>query len=225
MHQFLTSTAIDGSESAGVLLDHVDVALFAATGRVAASRKQLDLVGLLFLNRHRRRRGNRARPRARRAGLLGGGACLRADRANDGRHGVPVRPPHRMALQPGYDAAALAAYAVFGAHTGLAVSGSPTVAVVTGMATGMLGGIIRDIVAREFSVLPRPKVYVTVAMAGAAAYVTATEPGAARRRRPERRSGSPRHLRRSDPLRLAPACLPLPPGSRAGAPTGIMAAR
>jgi len=35
--------------SAVVILDYIGVALFAATGALAASRKQLDMIGFLFL--------------------------------------------------------------------------------------------------------------------------------------------------------------------------------
>ena len=75
------------------------------------------------------------------------------------------------------DAVALAAYGVFGAYKGLLVTGSATVAVVMGMITGTLGGIIRDVLAGEPSVLMRPEIYVAAAMAGAVAYVALYELG------------------------------------------------
>lgn len=37
-------------------LDYAGVAVFAATGALAASRKQLDLIGFLFCGGHRYRR-------------------------------------------------------------------------------------------------------------------------------------------------------------------------
>jgi uncharacterized membrane protein YeiH len=43
------------------------------------------------------------------------------------------------------DAIGLSAYAVMGASKGLAATGSPTVAVVTGMLTATFGGILRDL--------------------------------------------------------------------------------
>lgn len=162
------------------LLDHMGVALFAATGALAASRKQLDLIGFLFLGT-----------------VTGVGGGTVRDLVLD----VPVfwvEEPvfvltcmiaavavflsahlleSRYTLLLWLDAAALAAYAVFGAYKGLSISGSPTVAIVMGVATGTLGGIIRDVVAREPSVLLRPDIYVTAAMAGAAVYVSATALG------------------------------------------------
>ena len=71
------------------------------------------------------------------------------------------------------DAAGLAAYSVMGAAKGLAISGSMTVAIVTGMLTATFGGVLRDILAGEPSVLMRPEIYVTAAGIGAAAFVAA----------------------------------------------------
>ena len=69
------------------------------------------------------------------------------------------------------DAVALAAYAVFGAYKGLLVTGSPVIAVVMGMLTGGLGGVFRDILANEPSVLMRNDIYVAAAMVGGVIYV------------------------------------------------------
>lgn len=163
-------------------LDFAGVALFAATGALAASRKQLDAIGFLFL-----------------ASLTGvGGGTVR-----DLILGVPVF----WVAQPVYvvvcvatalllfvtahlawsryrwilwlDAAALAAYGVFGAWKGLSVTGSPTVAVVMGVLTGTFGGILRDVVANEPSVLLRKEIYVSAAAAGAVVFVALSGLGAA----------------------------------------------
>lgn len=71
------------------------------------------------------------------------------------------------------DAVALAAYGVFGAFKGLAITGSPVVAVTMGVMTGTLGGILRDVVAGEPSVLMRREIYVTAALAGALLFTMA----------------------------------------------------
>src|SRR5690606_38347749 len=68
------------------------------------------------------------------------------------------------------DAVGLAAYCVFGAWKGLVVTGSAMVAIVMGMLTATFGGILRDILSGEPSVLLRPEVYVTAAMAGAVTF-------------------------------------------------------
>ncbi|MHA3979030.1 trimeric intracellular cation channel family protein [Halovulum sp. GXIMD14794] len=158
------------------ILDYSGVALFAATGALAASRKQLDIIGFVFL-----------------AALTGTGGGTVRDLVLD----VPVF----WVAQPVYilvcavtavclyftahlaesryrwllwlDGAALAAYCVFGAYKGLAVSGSAVIAVVMGMLTGTLGGILRDVLSDEPSVLLRREIYVTAAGAGAAVFVVA----------------------------------------------------
>jgi uncharacterized membrane protein YeiH len=77
------------------------------------------------------------------------------------------------------DAIGLAAFSVFGAHKGLEVTGSPIVAVVMGMLTATLGGILRDVIAGEPSVLMRKEIYITAAMTGTLAYVLAVAAGLA----------------------------------------------
>lgn len=61
------------------------------------------------------------------------------------------------------DAVGLAAFAVFGAAKAMSFGVPPFVAGVMGVVTGCVGGIIRDILAGEPSILLRPELYVTVA--------------------------------------------------------------
>jgi uncharacterized membrane protein YeiH len=156
-----------------VFLDYAGIAVFAATGALSASRKQLDIIGFLFL-----------------AGITGvGGGTVR-----DLILGVPVfwvvnhdylavcagvallvyftahliESRYRLLLW--LDAVGLAAYCVYGAWKGLVVTGSAPVAIVMGLMTAVLGGILRDLIADEPSVLMRQEVYVTAAMAGAVAF-------------------------------------------------------
>lgn len=156
------------------LLDWAGIAFFAATGALTASRRQLDIIGFLFL-----------------ATITGiGGGTVR-----DLILGVEVfwitnstyvlicaasaigvyftahlfESRHRLLLW--LDALALAAYGVYGAHKGLMITGSPVIAVVMGMLTGVLGGILRDVIACEPSALLRRDVYITAAMIGAVGYV------------------------------------------------------
>lgn len=157
-----------------ILLDFIGVALFAATGALVASRKQLDLLGFVFL-----------------ASLTGiGGGTLR-DLILD----VPVfwvaqhvyilvcvvtaflvyftahLLESRYTVLLWLDAVALAAYGVFGAFKGLEVTGSPVIAVVMGIMTGTVGGILRDVLAGEPSVLLRRDIYITAALIGAVVFV------------------------------------------------------
>lgn len=158
------------------LLDYAGVAVFAATGALAASRKQLDIVGFIFL-----------------AAITGiGGGTLRDVILNVPVFWVGNRAyvlicvgvavlvffaAHRLESRWKWllwlDAIGLAAFAAMGAAKGLAITGSPVVAIITGMLTATFGGILRDIVAGEPSVLLRPEIYISAAGAGAAAYVLA----------------------------------------------------
>lgn len=154
--------------------DYAGVAVFAATGALAASRKQLDVIGFLFL-----------------AAVTGiGGGTV--------RDLILGQAPVFWVREPGYilvcaamavlvfftahmfesrwklllwlDAVGLSAYCVLGAQKGLDATGSPTIAIVTGVLTATFGGILRDILAGEPSVLLRPEIYVTAALAGAATH-------------------------------------------------------
>jgi uncharacterized membrane protein YeiH len=153
--------------------DYAGVAVFAATGALAASRKQLDIVGFVFL-----------------ACVTGIGGGTFRDLILD----VPVfwvldhtyvavcaaagivvfftahlfESRYRLLLW--LDALGMAAYAAFGAAKSLAVTGSPIVAVVMGTLTATFGGILRDLLAGEPSVLLRPEIYVTAALTGASVF-------------------------------------------------------
>lgn len=168
--------------NSAILLDLLGIALFAATGALSASRKELDIIGFLFL--------------ATITGIGGG-------TARDLILGVPVfwveQPLYilicavtaagvfftahllesRYRLLLWLDAVALAAYGVFGAYKGLLVTGSPIIAVVMGMLTGTLGGILRDVLAGEPSVLMRKEIYITAALAGGLIYVATSLAGLA----------------------------------------------
>jgi uncharacterized membrane protein YeiH len=160
-----------------VYLDYAGVALFAATGALAASRKQLDLIGFLFF-----------------AIVTGAGGGTVRDI-------VLGRVPVFWVLNPTYvlvccavgvtvfftahlvesryrlliwlDAVGLSAYCVMGAAKGFAATGSPTIAIVTGTLTATFGGILRDLLANEPSVLLRPEIYITAALVGAGIFTAA----------------------------------------------------
>ncbi|CAN5213932.1 trimeric intracellular cation channel family protein [soil metagenome] len=70
------------------------------------------------------------------------------------------------------DAVGLAAFAVFGAAKALSFGISPFVAAIMGVVTGCMGGIIRDLLAGEPSILLRPEIYVTAAVLASGLFVT-----------------------------------------------------
>jgi uncharacterized membrane protein YeiH len=67
-----------------------------------------------------------------------------------------------------FDAVGLAVYASYGAAKALAFGAAPLPAFAMGVITGCAGGIIRDVLANEPSILLRPELYVTAAALSAA---------------------------------------------------------
>lgn len=156
-----------------LILDYAGIAVFAATGALAASRNQVDMIGFLFF-----------------AAITGiGGGTLR-----DLILSVPVfwvvNPDYlvicvvtavivyftahlfesRYRLLLWLDAIGLAAYCVFGAWKALSVTGSPVIGVVMGVVTASFGGILRDQLAGEPSILLQREIYITAALLGASVY-------------------------------------------------------
>jgi uncharacterized membrane protein YeiH len=70
-----------------------------------------------------------------------------------------------------FDAAGLAAFSAFGAAKGLAFGLAPLPAFGMGVVTGCVGGIIRDLLAGEPTILMRRELYVTCAALAAALLV------------------------------------------------------
>lgn len=69
------------------------------------------------------------------------------------------------------DAVGLAAYGTFGAAKGLAYGVAPLPAFAMGVLTACLGGVIRDVLTGEPSIIMRPELYVTAAALSAALMV------------------------------------------------------
>ena len=155
------------------ILDYAAVGVFGATGALAAARRKHDIVTFGFF-----------------AAVTGvGGGTLR-----DLLIGAPVfwvgRPAY-LAVTLGaalavwvfgwgrrgeriltwFDAVGMAAYAVVGTLKATSLGVPPLSAVVMGVLTSTFGGIIRDVLAEEPSVLLRRELYITAALVGAAAFV------------------------------------------------------
>jgi len=75
------------------------------------------------------------------------------------------------------DAVGIAVYATYGAAKGLAYSVAPVPAIGMGVLTACLGGIVRDVLAGEPSILLRQEYYVTAAALSAALMVALTISG------------------------------------------------
>ncbi|WP_293901771.1 trimeric intracellular cation channel family protein [Phenylobacterium sp.] len=155
------------------VLDYAAVAVFGASGALAAARRHHDIITFGFF-----------------AAVTGvGGGTLR-----DLLIGAPVfwvaRPDYiavclvgalaiwvfgwgqgRERLLLWLDAVGMAAYAVVGALKAVSLGVPPLSAVIMGVLTATFGGVIRDVLAHEPSVLLRRELYVTPALAGAAVFV------------------------------------------------------
>jgi uncharacterized membrane protein YeiH len=164
---------MDQIATALVWLDYAAVAVFGATGALAAARRKHDIVTFGFF-----------------AAVTGvGGGTLR-----DLLLGAPVfwiAKPGYLAgclaaalvvwiVGPGQgrakvllwlDAVGLSAYCIVGAAKAAALGAPPLPAVVMGVLTACFGGVIRDVLAHEPSVLLRREIYVTCAMLGAGLFV------------------------------------------------------
>jgi uncharacterized membrane protein YeiH len=159
-----------------VLLDYFGIAVFAVSGALLAAEKRQTLVTFFFF-----------------AVVTGvGGGTLR-----DLLIGAPVFWVHvngtllicigaalivwlasrrwfagRALLW--FDAAGLAAYATYGAAKALGFGVAPVPAFAMGVMTACVGGIIRDVLAGEPSILMRPELYVTAAALSAGLFVVLT---------------------------------------------------
>lgn len=161
-------------------LDYAGVTLFAVTGALSASRKQLDIIGFMFFATVTGIGGGTARDLILGVRVFWVGESLYILLCAGTAICIYftahlLEPRFRWVLW--FDAMALAAYGVFGAYKGLAVTGSPIVAIVMGMMTGTLGGILRDVLASEPSVLLRKEIYISAAMAGAVVFILADGAG------------------------------------------------
>jgi uncharacterized membrane protein YeiH len=156
-----------------VLLDYVGIAVFAVSGALLAAEKKQTLVTFIFF-----------------AVVTGvGGGTMR-----DLLIGAPVFWMHtnvtllicigaavgvwflsskRMTGRAllWFDAVGLAAYATYGAAKALTYGVAPVPAFAMGVMTACVGGIIRDVLANEPSILMRPELYVTAAALASGLFV------------------------------------------------------
>jgi uncharacterized membrane protein YeiH len=164
-----------------VLLDYFGIAVFAVSGALLAAEKRQTLVTFIFF-----------------AVITGiGGGTLR-----DLLIGAPVFWVHtngvlliciaaalavwltsrrRFAGRAllWFDAAGIAAYATYGAAKALGYGVAPVPAFGMGVLTACAGGIIRDVLAGQPSILMRPELYVTAAALSSGLFVVLSLTGLA----------------------------------------------
>lgn len=156
-------------------LDLFGVAVFAASGALTASRKQMDIVGFTLL-----------------AAVTGiGGGSLR-DLLLGRTPVFWIEDPIYLLLCAAVailafftapflesrfrvllwaDAVGLAAFSIIGAAAALEVGAPGAVAILMGVITATFGGLIRDVLSAERPLILHREIYATAAAAGAAAFV------------------------------------------------------
>jgi uncharacterized membrane protein YeiH len=156
-------------------LEWFGMAVFAVTGALTASRKQMDIFGFMLL--------------ATATGI--GGGSIRDLMLGQ----LPVFwvkepaylvicvvvaaitfftahiPESRYRLLLWFDAVGLAFFCVVGADRALDAQAGLFVAVAMGVVTATFGGMIRDVLGGESPLLLRKEIYVTAALAGASVFV------------------------------------------------------
>jgi uncharacterized membrane protein YeiH len=162
-------------------LDLAGLAVFAASGALAAARKQLDIVGACFFALVTATGGGTMRDL-----LIGAPVFWMRDPAPIALcvavavtiWTVPRRWWPERALD-WFDAVGLAAYAAYGAGKALHLGIPPLPAASMGIVTACIGGVIRDVVAGVPSILLRHELYVTAAMLASGLFVALTILGVA----------------------------------------------
>lgn len=83
----------------------------------------------------------------------------------------------RPAAVDWFDAIGLAAYSVFGAAKALQLGIDPVPAAIMGVITASVGGVIRDLISGEPSIIVRPELYVTAGALAAFSFVLLAQTG------------------------------------------------
>lgn len=160
------------------ILDLIGTAVFAITGALVAGRKRMDTFGVVILG----------------CVTAVGGGTLR-DVVLDRSPVFWVSSPHYLAIATfaaigtfvvvhrwklpemimAYaDAVGLAVFTVIGFQAGFQTTGSYGISIVMGMTTGVVGGIIRDVLAGEIPLIFHKEVYASASLAGAALLAAGT---------------------------------------------------
>lgn len=70
-----------------------------------------------------------------------------------------------------FDTLGIALFTIVGVEKALGLGVSPVVAIIMGMFTAIMGGVIRDIMINEIPIVFRKEIYATACLAGAIVYV------------------------------------------------------
>lgn len=157
-------------------LNDAGIAVFAASGALAAARKRLDIIGACFFALVTATGGGTLRDL-----LIGAPVFWMADATPVliciaiavAAWVIPLRLWPERALE-WFDAGGLAAFSVYGAAKALQFGITPLSAATMGIVTACIGGVIRDVVAGVPSILLRHELYVTAALLAAGSFVGLT---------------------------------------------------
>ena len=159
-----------------LVLDWVGICVFAVSGALVASRKEMDIVGFALLGSVTGIGGGTIRDVVlgtdpvfwvRQPAYLV--TCVAAAAIT---FFVAHIPQSRERLLLWFDAAGLSLFSVTGADSALSAGASPTIAVAMGVATATFGGIIRDILGGESPIILKQEIYITAALLGSTVFVS-----------------------------------------------------
>lgn len=154
------------------IIDLLGTAIFAITGALAAGRKRMDIFGVVVLGY---------------VTALGGGTLRDVILGNHpvfwisdtvylavaaiaaiGTFVFVRRWRLPMMVLMYADAAGLAVFTVIGFQKGFQTTGVYSIAIVMGVTTGVVGGIIRDVLSGEIPLILRREIYASASLCGAA---------------------------------------------------------
>ncbi|MGH6707064.1 MAG: trimeric intracellular cation channel family protein [Sphingomicrobium sp.] len=163
-----------------ILLDYVGIAVFAVSGALLAAEKKQTLVTFIFFAVVTGVGGGTLRDLLIGAPVFWVGTNATLLICIGAALGVWTLSRKVIAEKAllWFDAIGLAAYATYGAAKALNYGVAPVPAFAMGVMTACVGGIIRDVLANEPSILMRPELYVTAAALASGLFVIATMAGA-----------------------------------------------
>lgn len=163
------------------VLEMIGTAVFAISGALAASRANMDVFGFAVLALMPAVGGGTLRDimlgRLPVFWVENNSYVLVALLASLGVYFFADRPGFRRTLLVWMDAAGLALFAVLGTEIALETGVSTLIAVMMGVVTAVLGGMIRDIICNEIPLVLTREIYATAAFAASLTYVLAVRTG------------------------------------------------
>ena len=163
-----------------VMLDYVGIAVFAVSGALLAAEKKQTLVTFIFFAVITGVGGGTMRDLLIGAPVFWVGTNATLLICIGAALGVWFLSRQAIAEKAllWFDAVGMAAYATYGAAKALNYGVAPVPAFAMGVMTACVGGIIRDVLAGEPSILMRPELYVTAAALASGLFVGLSMAGA-----------------------------------------------